>query len=97
MELSPLKILIVEDDFHISESLKDILNMLGHNIIGAVESADEAIAICDEEVPELALLDIQISGDLDGVGDRLEGIVNGLLGNQEHTLIAVYKLRTRGV
>ena len=33
--------------------------------------------------------------DFDGTGDRLEGIVNGLSGNQEHTLIAVYKLRTR--
>ena len=34
--------------------------------------------------------------DFDGSGERLEGIVNGLSGNQEHTLIAVYKLRTRG-
>ncbi len=67
MEVSPLKILIVEDDLLISESLKDILKMLGHTVVGAAESADEAIAICNEEVPELALLDIQISGDLDGV------------------------------
>ena len=34
--------------------------------------------------------------DFDGTGDRLDGIVNGLSGNQEHTLIAVYKLRARG-
>ncbi len=67
MEASPLKILIVEDDLLISESLKDILKMLGHTVVGAAESADEAIAICNEEIPELALLDIQISGDLDGV------------------------------
>ena len=31
--------------------------------------------------------------DFDGNSDRLDGIVNGLSGNQEHTLFAVYKLR----
>ncbi|MFC3880000.1 LytR/AlgR family response regulator transcription factor [Algoriphagus namhaensis] len=65
--MSQLKILIVEDDPMISASLNDILRVLNHTVIGSAESADEAISICNETIPDLALLDIQISGDIDGV------------------------------
>jgi DNA-binding LytR/AlgR family response regulator len=67
MEMSKLKVLIVEDDLMISESLKDILQVLNHEVVGVADNADTAIEICNENPPELALLDIQISGDIDGV------------------------------
>ena len=62
-----MKVLIVEDDLFISESLKDILRILDHEIVGVADDADTAIDICNENLPEIALLDIQISGDIDGV------------------------------
>jgi DNA-binding LytR/AlgR family response regulator len=67
MEMSKLKVLIVEDDLMISESLKDILQILNHEVVGVADNADNAIEICNENPPELALLDIRISGDIDGV------------------------------
>jgi DNA-binding LytR/AlgR family response regulator len=67
MEMSKLKVLIVEDDLMISESLKDILQVLNHEVVGVSDNAETAIEICNENLPDLALLDIQISGDIDGV------------------------------
>ncbi|TDQ17050.1 LytTR family two component transcriptional regulator [Algoriphagus boseongensis] len=67
MEMSHLNILIVEDDLLISESLKDILKLLNHTVVGVADNADSAIEICNTTSPDLALLDIQISGDIDGV------------------------------
>jgi two-component system response regulator LytT len=67
MEMSKLKVLIVEDDLMISESLKDILRILNHKVVGVADNADEAIELCNKDLPDLALLDIQISGDIDGV------------------------------
>jgi DNA-binding LytR/AlgR family response regulator len=72
--MSKLKVLIVEDDPMISESLKDILDMLEHEVVGIAENADEAISLCNEKQPEIALLDIQIGGDIDGVD--LSQIIN---------------------
>lgn len=72
--MSSLRILVVEDDHMISESLSDILIMLGHEVVGVAENADEAIEVCNEKKPELALLDIQLGGDLDGV--ELSEIIN---------------------
>ncbi|KYG73491.1 MULTISPECIES: response regulator [Roseivirga] len=65
--MSQLKILVVEDDPMIAESVQDILAILKHEVIGVAENAEDAIAICNETLPDLALLDIQIGGDIDGV------------------------------
>jgi len=65
--MSQLKILIVEDDPMIAESVQDILGILKHEVIGVADDAEKAIAICNETLPDLALLDIQIGGDIDGV------------------------------
>ena len=65
--MSQLKILVVEDDPMIAESVQDILGVLKHEIVGVADDAEKAIAICNETLPDLALLDIQIGGDIDGV------------------------------
>ncbi|WP_111668993.1 LytR/AlgR family response regulator transcription factor [Algoriphagus litoralis] len=62
-----MKILIVEDDQMISESVGDILRMLDHQVVGVADNANDAIELCNIHQPELALLDIQIAGDIDGV------------------------------
>jgi DNA-binding LytR/AlgR family response regulator len=62
-----MKILIVEDDPMISESVGDILRMLDHQVVGVADNANDAIELCNLHQPELALLDIQIAGDIDGV------------------------------
>lgn len=62
-----MKILIVEDDPMISESVGDILRMLDHQVVGVADNAQDAIELCNQYQPEIALLDIQIAGDIDGV------------------------------
>lgn len=65
--MSKLKVLVVEDDLMIAESVKDILELLDHEVVGIAEDAESAIEICNENEPQIALLDIQIGGDIDGV------------------------------
>ena len=65
--MSQYKILIVEDDPMISESLADIIKVLGHEVVGIADNAVRAIELCSETDPQIALLDIQIGGDVDGV------------------------------
>ena len=65
--MSIYKILIVEDDPMIAESLQDILELLNHEVVGIADNAESAIKFCNEHDPELALLDIQIAGDIDGI------------------------------
>jgi len=61
------KILFVEDDLTSAELLKNIL--LQHNFtpIGHASSFDEAIKLVKKEKPVLALLDINLEGEKDGV------------------------------
>lgn len=65
--MSQYKVLIVEDDPMISESLSDIIQVLGHEVVGIADNAVKAIELCSEKEPQIALLDIQIGGDIDGV------------------------------
>ncbi len=62
-----LKILIVEDDPMIAESLRDILEALGHQVMGIAESGEEAVMELTEKEPDVLMLDIQLKGKMDGV------------------------------
>tara|TARA_R110001592_G_scaffold131477_1_gene345292 strand:- start:49861 stop:50595 length:735 start_codon:yes stop_codon:yes gene_type:complete len=62
-----LKVLVVEDDPSIAESLSDILDLLGHEVLSVAESAEEAILQLCEEEPQIILLDIQLKGKMDGI------------------------------
>ena len=59
--------LIIEDEILIAEELKERLSRLGYSVIGAVDSADEGIAIATRELPDVVLMDIRLKGGKDGV------------------------------
>jgi DNA-binding LytR/AlgR family response regulator len=61
------RILIVEDDQLIAESLRDIIYAINHEVVDIASNANDAIQIIESEKPDLALLDIQINGKTDGV------------------------------
>jgi len=65
--LSRPRALIVEDEILIAEELKERLSLLGFQVIAAVESAEEGIAIATRECPDLVLMDIRLKGKKDGV------------------------------
>lgn len=59
--------LIIEDEILIAEELKERLSRLGYSVVGAVDSADEGIAIATRELPDVVLMDIRLKGEKDGI------------------------------
>jgi PAS domain S-box-containing protein len=60
------RILIVEDERITAEDLRDILTTLGYSVVASVSNGPDAIALAEETNPDLALMDIQIKGVMDG-------------------------------
>ena len=61
------KILIVEDDTIIAMELMERLKDLGYHVAGLVSSGIEAIKMVDSTQPNLVLMDIRLSGKMDGI------------------------------
>ncbi|MDJ0520005.1 MAG: EAL domain-containing protein [Trichodesmium sp. MO_231.B1] len=64
---SPTKILVVEDELIAAENIARNLNKLGYEVIGIVDSGEEAIQAATNNHPNLVLMDIMLQGDLDGI------------------------------
>lgn len=65
--MEPAKILIVEDEFIISEKLSADLLEIGYQITGVVCSGEEAIEAVTSNPPDLIIMDVNIDGALDGI------------------------------
>jgi len=61
------KILIVEDERITAEDIHDTLVQLGYEVVGMASSSAEAIRQAEQFSPDLALMDIRIKGDTDGI------------------------------
>jgi DNA-binding response OmpR family regulator len=61
------EILIVEDEPLISSYIAHVLKEFAFSVIGCSSSGTEAIALADQHKPTLAVVDIQISGAMDGI------------------------------
>ncbi|MEM7040268.1 MAG: response regulator, partial [Bacteroidota bacterium] len=62
-----VKILVVEDEIIIADDIADTLEDLGYEVLGPVISYSAAIPLIEEEMPDLALLDLQLSGRKSGI------------------------------
>ena len=62
-----MKILIVEDDPLVADDLKDKLEQLQYRVTGVAESYDMALELIRTNKPDLALLDIELKGNLTGI------------------------------
>lgn len=65
--MAAFDILIVEDELISSRLLQNYLNVMGHTVIGVVPSGEEAIAFILENSIDLILMDIELSGKLNGI------------------------------
>ena len=65
--MAAVKILIVEDELLIAESLAAKLENLGYEVVDTVVSGEAAIQAFREWEPDLALLDIDLEGPMDGI------------------------------
>ncbi|SIQ21825.1 PAS domain S-box-containing protein [Alkalispirochaeta americana] len=60
-------ILIVEDERIVALDIQTRLESLGFRVVGIARDGDTALALAQSESPDLALMDIQIVGELDGI------------------------------
>ncbi len=68
MAAAPIRILLVEDEPLYAQYLALSAQNLGYEPLGPVSSAEEALHLYSQGPrPDLALLDINLAGDLDGV------------------------------
>lgn len=61
------KLLVVEDQVIIALDLKNTLENLGYTVIGIAGSGEECLELISGDKPDLVLMDIMLSGDLDGI------------------------------
>jgi CheY-like chemotaxis protein len=61
------RILIVEDDEIISNLITTLLERRGYSVVGRINSGEESIVKAVELEPDLVLMDISLSGLMDGV------------------------------
>ncbi len=61
------KILIVEDETLVALDIQCTLENLGYCVPAVVSSGEESIKKASEIHPDLVLMDIKLSGDMDGI------------------------------
>lgn len=66
-QASDYKILIVEDEYLIASNLEIILQDAGYPVIGIANSVVKALAIIENQRPDMVLLDIYLKGDETGI------------------------------
>ncbi len=61
------RILIIEDEMLIAVDLSEIVEKLGHKVVGAVDTASKAVRAAAEHRPDLILADIQLAQGSSGI------------------------------
>ena len=65
--MSGERILVVEDESIMSMLIKRKLENWGYNIVGMVDTGEDAVNKAKETKPDLILMDIVIKGSIDGI------------------------------
>lgn len=65
--MSKIKVLVVEDEIIIADNICDTLEELGYEVTEPAINYTEAFIIIEEEKPDIAILDIQLSGKKTGI------------------------------
>ncbi len=66
-DLEKPKVLIVEDDAIIAEQILTSLGLMGYRVIGVAASGEDALAQASAGRPDLALMDIHLRGEMNGI------------------------------
>lgn len=66
------RLLIVDDDWLIRLQIEHFLAAAGFDVVGAAADAATAVALAGRERPDLVLMDIRLSGSVDGVAAAQE-------------------------
>ena len=63
----PVSILIVEDEALVASYIEEVLGESGFRVAGIAASGQEALSLAAQTLPTLALVDIRLTGAIDGV------------------------------
>jgi len=63
----PTSILIVEDEVLVASYIEEVLAESGFRVAGIAASGPEALSLAEETQPRLALVDIRLTGPIDGI------------------------------
>jgi DNA-binding NtrC family response regulator len=73
LDLNGMRILLVEDSWHLGTALKSLLQSWGAEVAGPVATALEAERLVAADAPEVALVDFNLRG-----GERAHGLIDHL-------------------
>ncbi|MFI5356829.1 MAG: PAS domain S-box protein [Opitutales bacterium] len=65
--MKPPRILIVEDELIVARDISQQLVELGYEPVGICSRGEEAVALATDLKPDLVLMDIKLSGEMDGI------------------------------
>src|SRR5215475_10260883 len=71
--LRGLRVLLVEDSWHLAIGLSNLLQALGADVVGPAASAAEAERLISDPPPDAALIDFNLRG-----GERPHGLIGHL-------------------
>jgi DNA-binding NtrC family response regulator len=72
-DLSGMRILVVEDSWHIGVALKSLLRAMGAEVIGPVATAADADRLMSEQTPDVSIVDFNLRG-----GELAHGLIGRL-------------------
>jgi DNA-binding response OmpR family regulator len=61
------RVLLCENNPRVGMCIASVLQEVGIEVIGPISTAEEALADCFRQSPDLALIDIGLSGAIDGI------------------------------
>jgi len=68
----PVRILVVEDDFLVAMQMESALTEAGFEVAGIASSGEDAVELALGERPRLAVMDIRLAGDRDGIDTAVQ-------------------------
>ena len=74
-DLNGLRVLVVENSWHVGVATKRLLQALGADVVGPVATTADAVRLISEQAPDVAIVDINLrDGELaHGLIDQLHG------------------------
>jgi CheY-like chemotaxis protein len=73
LDLSGVRILVVEDSWQLAMALKSLLQACGAEVSGPVATSADALRLVAEQKPDAALVDFNLRG-----GERADGLIDKL-------------------
>jgi DNA-binding LytR/AlgR family response regulator len=62
-----VKVLIMENDYLLAESLSEVLKEFGYRVVGISNTGEGALKLVNEHKPDVLIADINLDGSMDGI------------------------------